>query len=52
MSKRIPRKFKKAFKSYRNEVPIKTKCLRYIHARYSVDWYYEEHSYLFETTRY
>ena len=52
MSKRIPRKFKKACKSYRNDVPIKTKWLRYIHTRYSVDWYYEERAYMFEPTRY
>ena len=52
MSKFIPRKIKKACKTYRNDVPIKTKLLRYIHTRYSVDWYYEEHAYMFETTRY
>lgn len=52
MSERIPRKFKKACKLYRNNMPIKTNWLRYIHTRYSVDWYYEEHSYMFETTRY
>lgn len=51
MSKFIPRKIKKACKAYRNDVSLKTKWLRYIHTRYSVDWYYEEHTYMFETTR-
>lgn len=51
MSKRTPRKIKKACKSYRNDAPIKTKWLRYIHERYSTDWYYEERAYMFEITR-
>lgn len=52
MSKRTPRKLKKAFKTYRNDMTIKTKRMRYVHTRYSVDCYYEEHAYMFETTRY
>lgn len=31
MSKFIPRKIKKACKSYGNDAPIKTKWLRYVH---------------------
>ena len=30
MSKRIPRKIKKACKAYRNDTPIRTKWLRYV----------------------
>lgn len=33
MSKLIPRKIKKACKSYRNYVPLKTKWLRYVHTQ-------------------
>lgn len=52
MSKRSPRKFKKACKIYKNGITIKTKLLRYIHERYAVDWYCEEHADMFETNRY
>jgi len=52
MSKGIPRKLKKACKSYRNDIPLKTKYLRYVHTRCFTDWYYEEHAYMFETKRY
>lgn len=52
MSERIPRKFKKACKTYKRGIPLKTKLLRYIHERYALDWYYEEHAYMFETNRY
>jgi len=47
-----PRKFKKACKTYRRGIPLKTKLLRYVHERYALDWYYEEHADMFETTRY
>lgn len=47
-----PRKFKKACKTYRMGIPLKTKLLRYIHERYALDWYYEEHADMFETNRY
>ena len=30
MSKLIPRKIKKACKAYRNDIPLKTKWLRYV----------------------
>lgn len=30
MSKYIPRKIKKACKAYRNDIPLKTKWLRYV----------------------
>ena len=33
MGKFIPRKIKKACKAYRNYVPLKTKCLRYVHTQ-------------------
>ena len=46
------RKFKKACKTYRKGIPLKTKLLRYIHERYAIDWYYEEHADMFETNRY
>ena len=52
MSKLIPRKIKKACKAYERGIPLKTKLLRYIHERHALDWYYEDHAYMFETTRY
>ncbi len=52
MSERIPRKFKKACKTYRNDVPLKTKWLRYVHTRYSVDWFCMEHEDMFESKEY
>lgn len=33
MSKFIPRKIKKACKAYRNDVPLKTKWLQYVHTQ-------------------
>lgn len=33
MSERIPRKFKKACKTYRNDGPLKTKWLRCVHTQ-------------------
>ena len=33
MSKFIPRKIKKACKAYRNDTPLKTKWLRYVHTQ-------------------
>lgn len=33
MSKFIPRKIKKACKAYRNDVPLKTKWLRYVNTQ-------------------
>ncbi len=35
MSKLIPRKIKKACKAYRNDVPLKTKWLRYVHTQFA-----------------
>lgn len=52
MSKLIPRKIKKACKAYRNDVPLKTKWLRYVHTRYSVDWFCMEHEDMFESKEY
>lgn len=52
MSERIPRKFKKACKAYRIDVPLKTKWLRYVHTRYSVDWFCMEHEDMFESKEY
>lgn len=52
MSKLIPRKFKKACKTYRSDAPIKTKWLRYVHTRYSVDWFCMEHEDMFESKEY
>lgn len=33
MSKFIPRKIKKACKAYRNDEPLKTKWMRYVHTQ-------------------
>lgn len=33
MSKLIPRKIKKACKAYRNDAPLKTKWLQYVHTQ-------------------
>lgn len=52
MSKFIPRKIKKACKAYRNDAPLKTKWLRHVHTRYSVDWFCMEHEDMFESKEY
>ena len=52
MSRRTPRKFKKACKAYKEGITLKTKWLRYVYIRYAVDWYCEEHADMFESDRY
>ena len=48
----VPRKLKKACKTYRSGIPLKTKWLRYVYERYAIDWYYEEHEDVFENNIY
>lgn len=56
MSKYIPRKIKKACKAYRNDVPLKTKWLRYVHEQVlgQVDDYkrYDGEIYTYYETKY
>lgn len=56
MSKLIPRKIKKACKAYRNDAPLKTKRLRYVHEQVlgRVDDYkrYDSEIYTYYETKY
>ena len=52
MSKFIPRKIKKACKAYRNDAPLKTKWMRYVYARYAIDWYCMDNADKFESKEY
>lgn len=56
MSRLIPRKIKKACKAYRNDVPLRTKWLRYVHEQIlgRVDDYklYDSEIYTYYETKY
>ena len=56
MSRLIPRKIKKACKAYRNDVPLRTKWLRYVHEQVlgRVDDYkfYDSEIYTYYETKY
>lgn len=56
MSKLIPRKIKKACKAYRNDVPLRTKWLRYVYEQVlgRVDDYkrYDGEIYTYYKTKY
>lgn len=56
MSKLIPRKIKKACKAYRNDAPIRTKWLQYVHEQVlgRVDDYkrYDSEIYTYYETKY
>lgn len=52
MSKFIPRKIKKACKAYRSGMSLRTKWLRYVYARYAIDWYFMDNADKFKSKEY